>query len=484
MGFANNRFNTTNVGGNPNIYLNNYNKSDVGASPGPTCERTNIVNGEELIQMLKNGQKFIKYGKSGDPHERFVYLSPDENYMIWRPLTCTCFTRDRSIKTTSFINIYLGTSNSQIFGKYKIPPEYELNCFSIIFNNRSLDFKHEDQKISIKWYNAIKFLIKRIKSMAEVKKKKLKELSNRKEIISDFWRTEILPNWEKYRKFLLIKGNSNCQNQFFTNNEIYKKKFKNLQTSTNKKTKLIIEEKDKQDVVYLWFLGIPNWLRKKLWSLVIANDINFNENLFNFYLKKNENIEFDEDILTDRNINLEMTPKARNEKIMAEIKGIQVVDDNKMIDGPFYKLNNPLVNEIISDVQKSYRRFEEQIKSENVEEKIFKVELFKILRIFTNYRPDITYSRPIAYIATVFYLNSEDFYQSFILTSNFIIPSFLTKFLIRDEIFIKTRCEFFENLLGNFIPSVYTHLKNLDISTRLFFYDWIEFLYTKYIILF
>ena len=204
---------------------------------GSSTERPNISNGEELINMLKNGQKFTKYGRLGDPHERFVYLSSDENYLLWRPLTCTCFSVDRSIKTTSLINIYLGTSNSQIFEKFKIPPEYELNCFSIIFNNRSLDLKHEDQKICTKWYHAIKFLIKRTKSIVEVKKKKLKELVNRKEIISDFWRTEILPNWEKYRKFLLIKGNSNCQNQFFTNYEIYKKKFKHI--STDRKTKLI-----------------------------------------------------------------------------------------------------------------------------------------------------------------------------------------------------------------------------------------------------
>ena len=453
-----------------------------GLSPSP-----NLVSSEEMIGLLKLGQTFLKYGNKGKPHERFVYLSQDEKKLLWKPLTCTCFSKERYIKTEKLTTVYMGTSNSQILEKYNIPPDFELNCFSIIGTKRSLDLRHEDQKLAKKWYQAIKYFIKRFKSMSEVRKKKLKELSNRKEIISDFWRTEILPNWEQYRKFLLIKGNNNAQNIFFSNNEFYRKKKENLKKNifskdTSKNSKLILEEKDKQDVVYLWTLGIPEWLRKKLWYLVISNDLDITENMFNFFLKRAELIEFEGDAVLDRKNMQETTPGfSENPQIVGEFDGVPIVEDtnNKMIETCYKNLYNPLLNEIILDVHKSYKKFEKTIKLNLIEEKKFKEDLFKILRCFVNFRCDITYTRQIAYIASILYLNSDDYFQAFVLLSNFIIPSFLLKFLTREEIFIKVRCEFFESLLVQFIPSISTHFKNLDIHIKLFFYDWIEYVYTK-----
>ena len=66
-----------------------------------------------------------------------------------------------------------------------------------------------------------------------------------------------------------------------------------------------------------------------------------------------------------------------------------------------------------------------------------------------------------------------------VLLCNFIIPSGLIKFLTRDEVYMKTRCQFFESLIQNQLPQVFAYFKNLDISFRLFFYDWIEYLFTK-----
>jgi hypothetical protein len=481
-------------GYNANIMTSNANNP-------MSSERGTIVNGEELIDMLKLGQKFLKYGRSGEPHERYIYLSQDEQTLFWKPLTCSCFNSDRSIKTKSLINVYIGTSNSIIFNRYKIRPEYELNCFSILSEKRTLDLRHEDSKIVKKWSQAIKYLIKRVISKFEVKKKKLKELSNRKEIISDFWRTEILPNWTHYRDSLLIKGENVYQ--IFSNNEIYKRNLKNK--FLNKKSsdtgkfqeKKKIEEKDKQDVAYLWFLGIPDWLRKKLWSLIITNDLDINENLFNHFLRKNEMIEFYGDTAVDRGNQQEVTPGEfdeqnlnpnlnsnnlrPNQKIVGEYDGIPIIEDSepKITEMRDNNVTDPLLNEIIIDVHKCYRKFEDYIKMNNLENKKFKEDLFKILRIFTNYRPDITYSRQIGYITTIFYLNSEDYYQAFVLSSNFIVHSFLTNFLNKDEIFMKTRCDFFEQLVNSHCPLVYNHFRNLDISIRLFFYDWVEYLYTK-----
>jgi hypothetical protein len=57
-------------------------------------------------------------------------------------------------------------------------------------------------------------IVKRVRSKQELKKlskMNLKEISDRKEIISDIWKTEILPNWHNYRQFIML----NRQNILF-----------------------------------------------------------------------------------------------------------------------------------------------------------------------------------------------------------------------------------------------------------------------------
>lgn len=318
--------------------------------------------------------------------------------------------------------------------------------------------------------------------MSEVSKKKLKELSNRKEIISDFWRTEILPNWNTYRKILLLKGKENSP--MMNNEELYnyKKKIQKFNFFLLRKNKNADQkEKEKEtNVLYLWFLGIPDWLRNKLWSLVMSNDLEINENLFNFFLKKSEKIEFHEQTVIDRLSIEHSTPGFNKEpKIIGELDGIPILESTKLVETRFINIENPILNEIICDVHKSHKKFQRIIEKNSIEEKKFKEDLFVILRIFSMYRPDIPYTRSIAYIATVLYLNNDDFYQTFVSLSNFIIPSFLLKFLIKDEMYMKIRIDFFEKLIKMHLPALHTHFKNLDISLRLFFYKWIEFLYTK-----
>jgi len=84
-------------------------------------------------------------------------------------------------------------------------------------------------------------------------------------------------------------------------------------------------------------------------------------------------------------------------------------------------------------------------------------------------RTDITYCKQITYIALIFLLNTENFYSAFECLMNMIIPSFLSKFLLKDETFMKVRYDFFDELFKNFIPVLYNHFKNLDISPSLFF---------------
>jgi len=35
------------------------------------------------VEMLKTGENFVKYGRRGAPHNRFVYVSQDMKYLVW-----------------------------------------------------------------------------------------------------------------------------------------------------------------------------------------------------------------------------------------------------------------------------------------------------------------------------------------------------------------------------------------------------------------
>ncbi len=442
----------------------------------PKKEKNIAFNPENLLKILKKGEIFKLYLPNGkSPEEKLIYLSSNERHIIWKTTKCSFFNREKSVETDKLTSVYLGTSNTQIFKNFSIPQELELNCLSIIGSKISIGLRNDDNGIVKTWYNGIKYLIKSTNSSKEVDNNKTKELSNREKIISDYWGTEILLNWSQYRKYLLVKGSLNCRIRFSTSNEIYKK----FADTLEKRAKLTIEEKDKANVAYLWFLGIPKWLRKKLWSLVISNDLSINENLFDFFLNKIEEIEFFCDMAIDRKYIRETPANFEEAQIVGEIDGIPIYDKSKVIETNYNTINNRLLIEIIADINKTFKKFEAQIRDTNLEEKKFKDDLFKILRIFTYYRPDISYCQPIASIASILYLNSEDFYEAFVMCCNFIIPSFLTKFLTKDEVFIKYRIQFFANLIKTHSPSVFKHLKSLDISLELFFYDWVEYLFIK-----
>jgi hypothetical protein len=66
-------------------------------------ELGNYINTDELITTLKQGDYFLKYGRSGNPHKTFVQLSADESRLLWKPTTCTCFNRKRYIETDTVI---------------------------------------------------------------------------------------------------------------------------------------------------------------------------------------------------------------------------------------------------------------------------------------------------------------------------------------------------------------------------------------------
>ncbi len=102
--------------------------------------------------------------------------------------------------------MYFGISSSKIFEKYNLPPQDDSFCFSISTDTRTLDLRKDDENICKKWFNALKLLTKKCRSMKELKQNKNFVNNNykkRQEIIGDIWKTEIIPNWSIYRDLII-----------------------------------------------------------------------------------------------------------------------------------------------------------------------------------------------------------------------------------------------------------------------------------------
>lgn len=206
-------------------------------------------------------------------------------------------------------------------------------------------------------------------------------------------------------------------------------------------SKRFLEIKDKNEFYFIFSLGIPNWLRKKIWQIMIGNKSSINENIFNFYLRQVEEVNFSQisKILGEKfqaeNDNNNNFKKTQIFAKKAKINLINFEEIVKKLDTNF--TSEPLLNEIIIDVFNISLKFsEEVIKNYKIDINTLQKDLFEVIRIFCMSRPDVTYSKQITYIAFFLYLNSENYYKTFVNLSNLIVSTHLIKFLTNDEIFV------------------------------------------------
>ena len=107
-------------------------------------------------------------------------------------------------------------------------------------------------------------------------------------------------------------------------------------------------------------------------------------------------------------------------------------------------------------------------------------EVYKIIRSFCLYRPDLIYSKSITELGIFFYMNCNmNEYETFIILCNFIINNYFFKHIQNDRLFIKNQLKFFGKLIEKYLPLVHKHFKELQFNTNIFFYKWIEFLFLK-----
>jgi hypothetical protein len=68
----------------------------------------NELKSDEIINLLKIGQTFIKYGTYGNPHIRFVKLSDDEKKLTWEVISsCSLFSRTKYLETINVTKSFI-----------------------------------------------------------------------------------------------------------------------------------------------------------------------------------------------------------------------------------------------------------------------------------------------------------------------------------------------------------------------------------------
>ena len=411
------------------------------------------------IETVKKGTYFYKYGKDDKPHKRFFQLTNDSKEIIWYETSgFKLFRKIKRLPLEEISNIYIGINSSKLFEKFNIPLSNDQQCMSIFCeNNKILAIQNDDEATTKTWYYALNYLINHNKLYGkgsqilneENKKYYDSELDMK---TSQLWRNDILINWKYYRKYLEQNYNRKELNKIKENNSSGK-----IEINDEINGDENIEIYDKNKFFEFWELGLPKFIRKKLWPIIIGNRAGITENLVEYYSKYTENLDF-------KQLNFMYLEYLKNKTDLEEIKFSDEI----------------LMNQILNDVLKIVNiKYNIELINMQIPLEDSALYLFKIIRIFTLYRQDIIYTKEIAYISIIFLLNSENYFQALVNMINFFIDSPGIKFIQKNEDFINIRISFFQDLLSKHFPRLNKHLNKLEITPELYFNKWISSFFIK-----
>ena len=420
-------------------------------------ERKTLVTNSTLpnlsnddYNLLKEGEYFYLFiNKVNNGENKFIKFSSDLlNFMILEKKEIKKKDHSKSINLLNIKDIIMGIHNSNL----NIDESEDKNLyFSIITKDKIYNFKGKNIEIVAKWHNGIKKLLNSVYNLEKLNDKKgIEEIKKINYLIDNIW-ISIINNWDFYGNFFLNQIKSKRNYNFnlykkFIDEENDEKKL-NIKDINNKITNN--KKITKNELFYIYENGISKKLRNKIWTYLIGNKCGITKDLFNYYLNKIEQIDF---IQLGKNYD-------KNQKI---------------------KINNDeSINKLINDILNIVNLFNKEIINCNLVS--FKVmdDLYKIIRIFFLYRPDIIYSENILFITMIFLLNGENCYNTFCNLVNLIFQNYLGKFYLKDNFYISNFENFLSNILKKFCPKGEEHLKKFEIIPYLFYNDWFESLFSK-----
>ena len=400
--------------------------------------KTLISETKNYTQTMKKGEHFQKIvNEKGRTVQYLLMLSQDESNLLI--IYNKCCQRTDLIPLEDISSCEVGYSNN-FYTKKKFDKYFTI----VLSNNECYEFYHSLEGISKKWVNGLNYLIQQKQKIVNP----CNEIKLNKEEISNIWQQEIIPNWTNYRKYLhdknkeyyfIRKGNSNM---------------KKMDKKKDLEENIKILQANHEEILYLWTLGLPSWLRKNLWNIVIGNELEITETLFEGYIKyiNNQNKQIP-------NIN----------RISKSTYCTSLISNDD--------IKNNIIKDITNDIDLIFKQNEDIIKSENKNN--FKEDVFIVVRSFCLFRLDILYTKEITQLASFIYLNTDNYYDSFRILCNLVIPNYLFDFIQNDVEKNRNFCKFFELLTEKYAPFLYNYFQSINFSIEIMFYKWTKNLFLK-----
>ena len=409
---------------NSNIFENKIKISNEGKEDQDNLDENDI---NSTIKLMKKGEKFYKIININGKASRIVIcLTQDENNLLLSKDLC-CEGKE-IILIDDISECTIGYSQN-----IKTNKSFENYMTILLKTEQIFEFYHPDKKMIEKWVKSLDYLIQKRNKVLDMlsQKEKISE-----EKISIIWETDFLCNWSYYRRFIIKKKNNKIEGNI------------NLVSNNNNNHDKILK---------IWSLGLPFWLRANMWKLVILNELNITEILFQGYFQ----------LVTKEQEKYNIMNK-KKQNVSINFNNTEILEENY---------------DIIEIISKDCKKIINRIKNilTDIHDKLaFINEAYKIIRSFCLYRPDLIYNKNISELAIFFYINCNlNGYDTFVILCNFIINNYFFKHIQNDRLFMKNQLKFFEKLIEKYLPSIHTHFEELQFNINIFFYKWIEYLFLR-----
>ena len=415
-------------------------------------------------ENLSKPIKFLKFKGKNSSHYREFLVYDNFTKLIWAKSIDPGKIKGNIhfIIISDIIDVFNGINHSEIIQKYyNSSKEKDKNKFiTIISSTRQIDLKADDLHSALSWFKALKSLVLKVKSKEEKKMEKQIYLnhSKLKNKIEMIWKNSILPKWGEYGNYLLMKMHEK-KNDLYGLKLIDKNNNINTQInddkiSLSKKLELIMKEIDNKkilsesDFYSLYNLGLPFFVRRKIWNFLIGNPCNISQILYEAYVSQIEKVNFDTiDIKYHENVN--------------EVFSCDYI-----------------INQMIIDIIKIKDLFLCELITRKLEQNEVMLQAYKIIRTFFMIRNDLTYNKNIIPLIFIFLILGENEFTTFSNIFNLICCTNTIKYLLGEDKFIKRCVSFFNQLIEKIIPRVFEHFKKLEITTELYLIPWFEEIFT------
>jgi len=413
--------------------------------------------------ILTKPIKFLKFKGKNSTHIREFMVYDNFTKLIWAKSVSPKKVKGNLhfIMISDIIDVFNGINHSEHMQKYfNSHKEKEKNNYiTIISSTRQIDLKADDLRTALSWFKALKSLIVKLKIIEEKKNEKEAYIKNTKlkNLIEKIWKNSILPKWVNYGEYLLFKMHekkNDIYNLKYNENTNINSQIIEEKISLSKKLEIIMKEIESNkilsghDFYELYNLGLPFFVRRKVWKFLIGNPCNISKNLFDTYVSQIEAVNFD----------------------TIDMKYHE--DINEVFSSDY------IINQMLIDIIKIKDLFLCELIDRKIEQNIAMSQTYRIIRTFFFIRNDINYNKNLIPLIFIFLILGENEFNTFSNIFNLISCTNSIKYLLGDEQFIKKSVLFFNQLIEKRIPRVYEHFKKLEITTELYLIPWFEEIFT------